>query len=439
MTNLNSKNLLHSIYPFFLTFIVGRLISQTDLIMASKISASAAAAFAIPVRVSIIDMIVAFSLAPVISVLVAEKSNRKEREHIVQMCITFTFYISLVLTMLGLVVYPMLVNALVPHTEIAMLATSAVTWLTLSIPMRLCYFSISMAIHGTGNGKFLPIVGVFNFGLNILLNYIFIYPLNFGFTGIYIATFITSIVSLVYAALILNRKSGISIRLVKLDKSWSLNFIKKQAAELSRVASDRVLSFVEIAIVASSLSSALLAFSIGAEFLFLLYTPFVAITRGAAIEITKRTFAEFAEKYDSIRSHSRNGFILLSLLSLGLLPFWREIAEQGYSIPDSSIEWWKYIFIFGIIAIPFKWVDSLQRASFQADKKIGDIAMIDIFSDWLLSIPILFIGINLDSPKVAFSFLAITPALKVILLHLKSLRIKRSVSLIEVEFTKYDQ
>lgn len=423
MAKLDPKSLFHSVYPFFLTFIVGRLINQTDLIMASQISANAAAAFAIPVRVSVIDMIVAFSLAPVISVLVAEKSSLQERIDVVQKCLTLTFYLSLVLTILGLGLYPVLVNFLVTDREISQLASSAVTWLTLSIPMRLCYFAISMAIHGTGNGRFLPIVGIFNLALNILLNYIFIYTLGFGFSGIYIATFITSIVSLMYAAWVLYKKSGISLMLVRLETSWCRQFFEKQFAEFSRVASDRILSLVEIAIVASALSAALLSFSIGAEFLFLLYTPFVALLRGATIEITKSGFKDFKSKYASIESLSKKGFIGLALFALILIPFSQVIAEKGYNMPANSWDWWKYIYIFGCLALPFKWVDSFQRASFQADKQMSVLAKTDIVIDWFFSIPVLFLGIYLNSPLIAFSIFIISPALKVIVLHLKSLQI----------------
>lgn len=427
MKKIDLTNLFHSIYPFFLTFIVGRLVNQTDVIMASQISANAAAAFAIPVRISIIDMIVAFSLAPVISVLVAEKTESKERTRIVQMCLTITFYLSLILTALGLLIYPLFVKMLVPNQEIAQLATSAVTWLTLSIPIRLCYFAISMAIHGSGNGKYLPIVGIFNLALNIVLNYLFIYPLNFGFAGIYIATFITSIISLTYAGWVLQSKSKIPIRFVSLDKDWCINFFYKQFAEFSRVASERILSLVEVAIIASALGSALLSFSIGSEFLFLMYTPFLAVLRGTAIEITKCSFADFSTKYDAVKSLAKKGFIVLALFALALLPLYKIIAEKGYNMPSSSLEWWKYIFIFGCLAIPLKWVDALQRASFQADKKLHELAKIDIVIDWCISIPILFTGIALESPLIAFSFFIITPTLKILAMHFKSLQMKAAI------------
>lgn len=426
MAKLSTKNLFHSIYPFFLTFIVGRLISQTDLIMASQISSDAAAAFAIPVRISIIDMIVAFSLAPVISVLVAENKDIKQRQEVVQKCLTFTFYLSLVLTALGLIVYPKLVNFLVPHPEIADLASKAVTWLTLSIPMRLCYFAISMAIHGTGNGKFLPIIGIFNLGLNIALNYVFIYPLGFGFSGIYIATVITSVVSLLYAAWILYSKAGIPAKLIPLNSIWCWQFIKKQGAELSRVTSERAVSFVEIAIVSSAMTSALLSFSIGAEFLFFIYTPFVAVLRGTAIEITKQSFSNFEQKYDAIKNLTRIGFSILLMLSIIAIPWWKTIGSVAYNIPADSLEWWKYIYIFGCLAIPFRWVDSLQRASFQADKNIGTLAKMDILVDWIISIPLLWLGLKLESPEIAFSFFLLAPILKVALMHMKYVTLKRT-------------
>ena len=173
-TNLANENIYKKFYKVYLaillSFMTSRLLFQTDILMVSPLGAIATAAFAVPGKIMIIDTIVAMGLGPVISVSVSREKNLINKNKIITSALGFTFFISILLMIIGFIIYPILNNIFIVNNEIRDFSKSAIFWMTLSIPIRMLNFVSSMCLFASGKSKSVSYIYFFTLSLNLFLN-----------------------------------------------------------------------------------------------------------------------------------------------------------------------------------------------------------------------------------------------------------------------------
>ncbi len=129
------RNFIYIYFPLLLTFVIGKLIFQTDMIMLGLIDGESVAAFGIPSKIMIFDMIVAFSFAPVVSVFVASENNKEKRKEVISYSISVALIAGFILTFIGIIFYPFFIKASILDEKIYSYAKFATLLLTISIPV----------------------------------------------------------------------------------------------------------------------------------------------------------------------------------------------------------------------------------------------------------------------------------------------------------------
>lgn len=195
---ISLRDLLKIFIPMLLSFLAARLLLQTDLIFLSPLGEQALAAFAAPAKIMLIDTIIAFAIAPVASVLIAQKTTDKERRVITEQALSISLYFGISLLFLCSFIYPHLTSLMIEDSVIASLAKEAVRLMTLAIPFQLLTFTGTMILFVAKQGnRLLPMYGV-SLILNAILNYLFIYYFNFGFFGAYVSTFLVILLRFIW-------------------------------------------------------------------------------------------------------------------------------------------------------------------------------------------------------------------------------------------------
>lgn len=433
---MNFKKLWITFFPIFLSFICHRVILQTDIIMVSYLGELPTAAFGIPPKVMIFDMIVAFAMAPVISILVASSKSHDEIKKIISHSLTLSFLIGIFLVILGLVIYPPLVQVISSDKAVNDYANQALFYLTLAIPARLIVFVASMSLYAIGKGTCVVLLNFVSLALNVLLNWFFMYYLELGFKGCYISTFIVAHIGLVWAPYLLRNYISGSTLLKIPDLNWIKAYFAKIGAEWWRLASIFILDFVMIYLVAQGTGSVarLSAYSVIVELVGLILIPMIALMRSTAIILAP--VPEAKNIYSYLKESAKWGLVFLAPASFILL--WSEhwIGKNVYHLSNQALFWWTPYFILLSFGLPLFFLNSLQRGAWQAQKKFGFISLVDIGCKCFIHLPILYVGLKMSEPWIAWSGFFISEVMIALLLYLARNRMSVSPFFFINYFTK---
>lgn len=399
-----------------LSFVTSRLLNQTDLLFVAKMGADATAAFAVPSRFMVIDAIIAFALGPIISVQVSRAVAGDDRNRIVRGALSLTLTLSIGLVVIGLLIYPWMVEQLVEGERIRELATTGVVWMTVSIPLRMLVFVSTMCLFAGQQGRRVSYI----YGVTLLSNAAFdwllaIY-LGLGFEGVYISTFIVSGIELVWLLLLL---AGLQGRLPfgAFRTDWLLNLVSKISAEGIRLVSWQAEGLVIVAILASDVawSAAFSAFGVISEFQALILMPFIALMRTASMQLAQDSNGRTVSSAWNMLNGVRRSVVLVTTVSslIVALAAWAWGADI-YNLDGERLRWWTGYSVVFCIALPIYAHGYMIRACFQASERYADVTRIDVSLTWLLFVPMVWLAIRNQAP-MAFAAASVVRELLIIL------------------------
>ncbi|MCU7926980.1 MAG: polysaccharide biosynthesis C-terminal domain-containing protein [Candidatus Thiodiazotropha sp. (ex Dulcina madagascariensis)] len=417
---LETKNFFRIFFPMMLSFVSSRLITQTDLIMLSPLGESAVAAYSIPTRVMLFDLIVALALGPVVSVAIAKLTKIEDRRILIKNAISTAMYLGSILMLIGLMVYPYIVASIVGNQHVETLANGAVLYLTLSIPIRLTQFIGAMVLYGSGRGKEITPYILGAVIVNAALNWLFIYYLQFGFEGCYIATILTSIFEL-YVTLHLLSKDIRVFQIFKLpDIGWIKSVLDKIGSEWGRLVSFQIVNMTMLGLFAinSDWVSRLSAFSIAVDLQAFMLMPLIATMRSVAIALAARP--ELKSAYYIYRSLSRitlGGLMVVIPVAVIFALFGVSAGRVLYGLSAEAMTWWiPFVFITSLL-LPLYFWNALQRGAWQSQGRFSFIFMVEAFTQWALLLPIMYIGLKLGNPWMSWSGILIAEIVIAVMLY----------------------
>lgn len=413
---LNMQSQFSKIFiPILLSFITHRLILQTDLIMVSSLGSIETAAFAIPSKIMIIDMIIAMAFAPTLGIMIAKIEDSKEKNKLFTQSITILLIISLILTLIGFIFYPYLVNIISPDENIRNLSKDALWFLTLSIPARFITFCISMCLYSWGINVQLIVINLSMFVLNFILNWILMFNLQLGFSGCYLATFTTTLIGSICVLLLARRYIEIGILFTLPNKKWLMQLLKNSCAEGTRVSSVFLIDFLLVFIVAHHPNSPVMlpAFAVVSEFNSLAFVPFIALMRSTGLYIAR-------DPYHVRFLPHLFGYGLLVSVAIGIFVAYEgtNIGVEFYHLKETSLFWWtSYVLIF-LFSTPIQLIASLQKGIIQAKEKFIKLSIIESSILWFVFLPIFYFGIQNESPWLTWSSYLVSSLLIVVSLFI---------------------
>lgn len=386
-------------YPFLISFMISRLLLQTDLVMVSRLGEAATAAFALPVRVMFLDIVVAFAFAPVISVMVGGARDESEKSMIIRSALVIAAISGVLITAAGLALYPWILSLVTPDRAVLLLGKQAVFWLTIAITPRLVQFAASMAIHGDGKGRFVVPMNATLFVLNAIFDWLFIFHLGMGFAGSYIGTLICSFLGMVWSLWLLRRHLRGGVTHLQ-SKKWVSAFLSGSTAEFGRLISERGAALAVLYVFAQGESTTprLGAFAAASELQNLLFMPGIAAMRATAVVAAPLAASSKKELYRSLSSVAAAG--LLVAFSLGALAMATSSVSGHalYGLSEEGMRWWRPFCALLCIWLPLKFVDCLQRGVWQANKQLWNLFAADAGSAWLIMLPLLVLAMRHAEP-----------------------------------------
>jgi Na+-driven multidrug efflux pump len=403
---VNGTAFIAAFTPFLISFASGRIIAQTDMIMVARFGEAATAAFSIPLRIMLLDMVVAFALAPVVSVMVGSARGEHERAATIGRAMTAGAVLAVLLTAAGLIVYPRIVSLVSNDPEIRSLATQATFWLTLAIPARLMQFTASMALHGSGRGRHLIPLNLAGVVLNALLNAALMFGAGHGFQGAYESTFACSYLTMAWSLYLLREPTRGRL-FAPLPLGEAARMAARIAPEIGRLASERLHAFATLwAFSAWAGLPGLSAFAVAGEFMFILFMPAIAAMRAAAVQLAPEADRPFPALLASVAPLARSAAALSFVVGAIAVVLAGPLGVGVYNLSPEAMAWWRSFVLLMCLWLPVRAADAFQRGVWQAQGRLGSIFAVDVLAQWLISIPLLVYFLRQGSIKGAWLGLA---------------------------------
>lgn len=411
MTRSNPiRPFLSAFIPIAVWFLTERLVQQVSLFLISGYGETAIAAFGIPFRLMVIENLLTFGLAPVASVMIARAGSAHTRSRAVTHLLAFSLAVSLLATVVAFVLYSPLAAWIAPEARTLLLTRRAVFWLTLGIPIRLTYFTATLAIHGIGKGRFLIPVNLFEVLLQAGVGSLF--SARLGFEGVYLSMLICWCAGLVIQFAILRH----SIRLRFLIPALFLRSARwigsKLLMESSRMIWLRLTDLLLLYLFSSGAGSLpnparLSAFSVASELSLLVFMPTVAVMRATSIVASRQRAGTILDVYRDFLPIFRLGLIALVPVCLSLPLCSSYLGETVFHLSGPAMIWWRPLVCVAFLSLPIKLADAIQRGIWQSRQRFLAISLTGALGRTLFCIPFVFLGVRNEWPWVAaFGLLA---------------------------------
>jgi len=401
------NNFFRIYFPFLITFINKRLITQTDIVFAAIFGSSAIAAAGIPNNLMIIDQITAMAITPILSMKIADlyNNNRNQFQFSIEGFLTSLFKLSVILSILGFCLYPILLKLIVKEDDVLQLSCDSLFWLNLSIVPEFFRYCMSVCLNSCKKGNFVIAYSCFEVVMNIILNYVFVKCFDFGYVGIYIATFIVSSITCI---LTFNKmKSEYNISIINIFFKFSKDMFQflsliKTSIEFARICVEKI-SFLLMICVINLLSKSdvvMSAFTISLGIYFLVLMPNIALMRTITVCYIQEKLEFDKYKYKIIMG----GFCLNSCIAVFIFVNKLFIIESIFGIENHQLAYLTSIYInMVLLLIPLQAIITFQRGMLYAHEKIKFLALIDIFNYIFFVIPLFIIGQIHSSPILTWS------------------------------------
>lgn len=387
---------------------LGQLVPQIDIVMAARTGAGAPAAYALLLRVAVLDMVATMALGTVVSILVARSHKAGRTAEILGPVATFALVSGAVFGLAGLYLYPAVVARVSADRGTAELVDQAVIWFTVAAPFRSFSGMASLALHGLGSGASVVRCKLIEVLSKIVGNLLLVDMLEQGFPGLYISGFLVSVASTLW----LWRRLGThGLRWPRLPcLALARSILRAAGSEAHRLLSAQVAVAVSFGLFSvawwhGSDPSRLDAYAAGQTLILLVIAPLAALTRYMALYLA--TLPE-SERHILARVVWRTGlpFAILSASVLYFAAEWLGIAIYGQYGP-----WWTILVQALAVSLPLRYTGCVTRAAMQAAGSFAPVAAADSAAAWLAAVPLVALGLWTDSPTTSYLSLVVPEAL----------------------------
>lgn len=355
---------------------------------------SAIAAAGIPNNLMIIDQITAMAIAPILSMKIADLYNRNQLQFSMEDFLAQLFKLSVTLSIVGFCLYPIILKLIVKEDDVLQLSYDSLFWLNLSIVPEFFRYSMSICLNSCKKGNFVMVYSCLEVGMNILLNYVLVKYFNFGYVGIYIATFIVSSITCILTFNKIKSDYPISIINIFLKFSKSMfQFISliKVSIEFTRVCIEKSSFLVMICVINlfSKSDFVMSAFTISWGIYFLILMPNIALMRTVTVCFIQEKIEFDNYKYKIIIGSISINICIAAFIFINKYFIIESIfCIESHKLADLTSNYINMV----LLLIPLQAILTLQRGVLYAKEKIKILALIDIFNYILFVIPLFVIG-----------------------------------------------
>jgi O-antigen/teichoic acid export membrane protein len=400
------KSFWRGYWPLLSAIGVAQLTQQVDIVMVARLGGGASGAYVMLTRMAIVDLVLMAAIGAVASTLIPQAERSGDTPRVTAQVLIVASTAGLCCSGFGLAFYPGMIGWLSHDAEIAGPLGVSVFWFALAAPFRFFGSTAAFVLHALADGPRVVRWRLIEAMAKIAGNLLFMNGLGMGLAGCFVSGSLVAILSSVWCWRVLAQRNALS--LVVPERAWTLRFLRSTAWESQRILTMQAAIFVCLGLFAAPWLGTyhierINSYAAGQTLILFVFAPLMALMRYLAFRLPERN----GHEYDPIiRALWRHGAIVVFPFAAALIacrdPLGGLYGQQG--------PWWSVFIQALALSLPLRYATNVLRAVSQARGDFTTVAKADSASLWLFGVPLVALGLHLDSPAIAYLSLIVPEA-----------------------------
>jgi len=430
---MTSAPLWRGYWFLFASTSAAAFIMQIDLAMVARLGGRAPGAYAILMRITLLDVAVTIACAAVAAIALGHaQKNGKAAEAIEKTC-ALSLALGAATAIFGFFAYPIFLDALMGSGAAAPYIGAPIVWLVAGAPFRVLSNTQGFLLHALGRGGSVLTWKLAEIPVKAGANVLFMQTLGFGFAGCFLAGCIVAAVSSLW---LWNRLQAHGARRIRVPEiAFVRSFLSGTFWEALRVLSPQAAMLFTLTLFAlpwpnGANGQRLDSFAAAQTFMLFILGPLITLMRYLAIHLPTRSSDDWTAALTAV---IRVGAPIALTAAIVLLLGRDWIGETLYRQHGA---WWSVFVACLALSLPIRFVGSILRGLTLARSSFAELTSVDVLSQWFIAPLFILFGLSVNRPEIAYQSLIWPELLAVLLIWLGLRSAPEKPASVEVGFTR---
>lgn len=414
---MSGASLWRGYWHLFASASAAAFIIQINFAMVARLDGRASGAYAILLRISVLDAAVTIACAAVAAIALGHAQKKGETAEAIEKSCALALALGTATATFGYFAYPVLLSALMGDAAAAPFVGAPIFWFVAGAPFRVLANTQGFLLHALGHGRSVLAWRLAEIPVKAGANALFMDVLGFGFAGCFLAGFVLTAVSSIWLWSRLAPHGARELRIPEI--AFARSFMSGTFWEALRVLSPQAAMLFSLTLFSLPWQSGdghrLDSYAAGQTFMLFILGPLISLTRFIAIRLPSKSREEWTT---TLAPMIRVG-APIALTAAILLLFGRDWI--GATFYRQQGEWWSAFVAVLALSLPIRFVGGVVRGLALAQRSFAKVAFADALALWLVSPAFILLGLSANRPEIAYQSLIWSEVIGVFLIW-RSLR-----------------
>lgn len=390
-------------------------IMQIDLAMVARLGGRASGAYAILMRVTLLDVAVTIACAAVAAIALGHAQKNGETADAIEKTCALALALGAATAFFGFFAYPIFLGALMGDAAAAPYIGAPIVWLVAGAPFRVLSNTQGFLLHALGRGGSVLTWKLAEIPVKAGANILFMQVLGFGFAGCFLAGCIVAGASSLWLWSRLQAHGARRIRIPEI--AFIRSFLSGTFWEALRVLSPQAAMLFTLTLFSLPWQSGangqrLDSFAAAQTFMLFILGPLITLTRYLAIHLPAKSPEDWTLALAPVvRVGAPIALTAAIMLLLG-----RDWI--GATLYRQHGAWWSVFVACLALSIPIRFVGSIVRGLTLARQSFAELTSVDVLAQWLIAPMFILFGLSVNRPEIAYQSLIWPEVLAIFLIWL---------------------
>ncbi len=377
------------------------LIIQINLAMVARLDGRASGAYAILLRISVLDAAVTIASAAVAAIALGHAQKNGAAAEAIEKTCALALALGTATGLFGYFAYPVLLSALMGDAAAAPFVGAPIFWFVAGAPFRALAITQGFLLHALGRGSSVLAWRLAEIPARAGVNVLFMNVLGLGFAGCFLAGFVVTAVSSIWLWSLLTPHGARKLRVP--ETAFARFFLNGTFWEALRVLSPQAAMLFSLTLFSLPWQSGdgqrLDSYAAGQTFMLFILGPLITLTRYLAIRLPSKSHEEWTTTLAPV---IRVGapIVLTAAILIMLGRDW-----IGATFYRQHGDWWSVFVAALALSLPIRFCGSVVRGLALARRSFAKVAFADALAQWLVSPLLVLLGLSADRPEIAYQSL----------------------------------
>jgi hypothetical protein len=399
---MTSAPLWRGYWFLFASTSAAAFIMQIDLAMVARLGGRASGAYAILMRITLLDVAVTIACAAVAAIALGHAQKNGETADAIEKTCALSLVLGVATAIFGFFAYPVSLDALMGDAAATPFIGAPIVWLVAGAPFRVLSNTQGFLLHALGRGGSVLTWKLAEIPAKAAANVFFMQTLGFGFAGCFIAGCVVAAASSFWLWTRLHAHGARKLRFPEI--AFARSFLSGAFWEALRVLSPRAAMLFSLTLFSlpwqyATNGQRLDSYAAAQTFMLFILGPLITLTRYLAIYLPKQSLEDWTPVLAPV---IRVG-APIALTAAILLLFGRDWI--GATLYKQYGDWWSVFLAALALSVPIRFVGSIVRGFALARQSFAKLTLIDALAQWLIAPLFILVGLSVNRPEIAYQSL----------------------------------